>query len=70
MHTTPGDGRPAVPPRIQVARPIDYSAIHVILGVEGPFVGGPWSFVSDVPNAERELIGPPPGYLALGGWVT
>lgn len=70
MHATPGVGGPAGPPRIQAARPIDYSAIHVVMGASGPLVGGPWSFVVDVPNPGRELIGPPPGYLALAGWVT
>ena len=57
-------------PRRQVARPIDHSAIELVLGVQGPRSGGPWSFVTDVPNAHRELIGPPPGYLALAGWAT
>lgn len=61
---------PPVPPRRQVARPIDHSAAHVVMGMEGPMVGGPWSFVTDLPNPHRELIGPPPGYLALAGWVT
>ena len=62
--------RPSRWPRKQIARPIDHSAVQVVLGIDGPVVGGPWPYVTDLPNPYRDLIGPPPGYLALAGWAT
>ena len=55
---------PRAIPRNAVATPIGESAVLVVMrrGERGP-----WSILTDVPRPGRELLGPPPGYLALVG---
>lgn len=47
-----------------LAMPLQDGAVHVI--VSG--ANSRWSFVADVPESGRQLIGPPPAYLAVAGW--
>ena len=71
MHPTPQATRQHQVPqeyrRTIAARPVDATAVHVV--VEGTGVG-PWSLVTDLPRADREMVGPPPAYLALAGWAA
>lgn len=64
-----GDGATESRPR-HIARPLNDRAVHVVMGMNGRPRGGPWSVVTDVPDAQGEMVGPPPGYLALAGWAT
>ncbi len=52
------------------AWPLDESAVLVSMGTKGEVREGPWSFVTDIPSPGREMLGPPPIYLALAGWAT
>lgn len=56
--------------RSAVATPLDESAVHVVMRTDGQLQEGPWSFITDLPNTRREMLGPPPIYLALAGWAT
>jgi hypothetical protein len=56
--------------RTAMARPLDETAVQVTMWADGRQPVGPWSFVTDLPNPNRDMLGPPPGYLALAGWAT
>jgi hypothetical protein len=51
--------------RNAVAIPVGETAALVTMQF-GP--RGPWTVLTDMPSTGRELIGPPPGHLALAGW--
>ena len=51
--------------RSVLAIPVGHTAALVTMRF-GP--RGPWSVLTDMPSNGRELIGPPPGQLALAGW--
>ena len=56
-------------PRTVVARPIGANAVLTVVGVgSGP--RGPWSFVTGIPNADHDIVGPSAHYLSVAAWAA
>ena len=72
MSVNPQNTQPAAGPKrwAATAQPVDDSAVLVAMRTEGEVQEGPWSFITDCPRAQEEMLGPPPIYLALAGWAT
>lgn len=49
------------------SKPLDEFSILTVIGAV-PGSAGPWTFVTDVPASDRDMIGPPAHYFALAGW--
>ena len=52
-----------------VARPVGKQAALTVVGA-GPGDRGPWSFVTGVPNAGSDMVGPPAQYLSVAAWAA
>ena len=67
---TSSDASQQTTARCALARPLPGGAILVEMWTEGRLREGPWSFVTDPRVSQRQMLGPPPIYLALAGWAT
>ncbi len=52
-----------------VARTIGDQAVLSVIG-GGPGQGGPWPYVTGIPNLDFDMVGPPPQYLAVAAWAA
>lgn len=48
------------------ATPLPSGTVQTVIGGQR----GPWPYLTDVPAPRRDLLAPPPAYLAVAGWAT
>lgn len=51
------------------ARSVDKDSVIAVVGVaQAP--NGPWSYLTGIPNAGADMVGPPAQYLSVAAWAA
>ncbi len=51
------------------ARTVGKESVVAVVGA-GAASTGPWSYVTGIPNASSDMVGPPPPYLSVAAWAA
>jgi hypothetical protein len=69
MAQNPGGGTTSQDRPNIFARSVDKDSVIAVVGA-GQAPAGPWSYLTGIPNAAADMVGPPAQYLSVAAWAA